>query len=168
MSKGNSGIRKQLGLDSELYKTMLKQSELLDAKEDKTSCGVGQPFKPKDCFWFGVCICKQPDIQHFFGNLCRIFRKMFWKRKKVVSEQRKVLDQSSVFLQLSLAHDDRPALTDNVGNDQDDHADDDSLEAMYADCVLQNKLGTSGLSHNFPSKTDFFLHMGYKIGRAHV
>lgn len=155
MGAYNSGIRKQLGLDSKLYTKMVEHSELIIDNHNDTAIDKFQvAFNPKQCYWLGVCVCKQPDILHFFQNLSRIFRKLFWKRKKVASEQRKLLDRSSIFLEFRLDQKDLVELTDDVRKQSDGS---DELDDLFAECVRTVRGGPSGPK----SESQYFYHIGY-------
>ena len=116
MCKSNAAMRRSMSVETALVNKMLKTSELLGlggAAEEKGNSSESAKrrddyvagFVPRLCMQLGVCVCQGPkrqDILHFWNNVSCIFRQVFWRRKKLRSESRKLLDEQSIFVEFSM------------------------------------------------------------------
>ena len=87
MCKAAGQIRRTLGLDTSLLGRMNEQCSLVHMSEAEANIPevpiTATAFRPQPCLGFGVCVCgANRDAKHFSDNCKRIFRNIFWKKKK--------------------------------------------------------------------------------------
>lgn len=78
-------------------------------------------FQPKACHSAGLCVCTDHvDARYFFENIKQHFKHTFWKRKKVPSEPRRLLENGLVFLEFrTYPWDPKPSETCTFDDDWD-------------------------------------------------
>lgn len=86
---------------------MLQDTEMIQANRDDDDDFPSLPLPKaagecKPCCTLKVCICQDigREAHFFWESLSRHFRMLFWKRKKVKSPARKLLDQYAIVVQL--------------------------------------------------------------------
>lgn len=152
-------MRRTVQLDSALVKKLMQRSELLCHQDDDhdATARANISFQAKPCMHFGVCVCQTPkhqDTLHFWTNLARIFRQIFWKKKKEkkCSEARKLLDDYAIFLEFS-ALTEETALVQQPAMDVKDDWDALVLEE-FSTCNLD-------INDDPPGPSSYHFHIAY-------
>lgn len=152
-------MRRTVQLDSALVKKLMQRSELLCHQDDDhdATARANISFQAKPCMHFGVCVCQTPkhqDTLHFWTNLARIFRQIFWKKKKEkkCSEARQLLDDYAIFLEFS-ALTEETALVQQPAMDVKDDWDALVLEE-FSTCNLD-------INDDPPGPSSYHFHIAY-------
>ena len=90
-----------MGLDKALRQAFESTCELVRI-EPTEEPDPTQETKPGCCHALGVCVCKRnPDAHHCWVNLRAFMKQIFWKKKKVASVPRQLLQKYLVFMEFS-------------------------------------------------------------------
>lgn len=161
MCKANMAVRRKFHLDSSLTDKMLGECELIHEEPKEPDRKLF--FAPAECFNLGICVCgtrERQDIKHFFENISRIFRRTFWKKKKVPSKERALLDGFNIYLEFQVSVKQSLAIQgSDSGLASALDANDDAWDDLFMSEV-QNATSLP-IGPGECSRSRFFFHIGY-------
>ena len=106
MCKAAGQARRTLGLEKSLLDRINEQCSLVHMSAEEANIPdvpvTASAFRPKPCLGFGVCVCgTNRDAKHLSDNCKRLFRNIFWKKKKEnrASPLRLALEGLQVFVE---------------------------------------------------------------------